>query len=74
MPGSSPGEHPEAAEADARGHHCQHAGDIHRVPERWGRSPAALAQLHAEDGPHGGGGLQTQRQVLPAGALQGHQW
>ena len=35
--------------------------------------PAALGALHREDGPYGGGGFQTQCQVVTAGTLQSHQ-
>lgn len=35
--------------------------------------PAVLVQLHGQDEPDDGGRLAVERQVVPDGALQGHQ-
>lgn len=35
---------------------------------------AALGALPREDGQNGGGSVPTERQVVPPGAVQGHQW
>lgn len=35
---------------------------------------AALGALPREDGQDGRGSVQTERQVVPPGAVQGHQW
>lgn len=35
---------------------------------------AALGALPGEDGQDGGGSVPTERQVVPPGAVQGHQW
>lgn len=35
---------------------------------------AALGALPGEDGQDGGGSLPIERQVVPPGAVQGHQW
>ena len=41
---------------------------------RWRGGKEAATEVCREDGSYGRGGPQTQRQVVTAGALSGHQW